>query len=44
MEEYKKQLLEVEKEQIQANVKYDPKLQLQVPKEELEKLKWKISF
>lgn len=39
MEEYKKQLLEVEKEQIQANVKYDPKLQLQVPKEELEKIK-----
>lgn len=39
MEEYKKQLLEIEKEQMQANVKYDPKLQQQVPKEELEKIK-----
>lgn len=28
-----------EKEQIQANVKYDPKLQQQVPKEELERIK-----
>ena len=27
------------KEQIQANVKYNPKLQQQVPKEELEKIK-----
>lgn len=27
------------KEQIQANIKYDPKLQQQVPKEELERIK-----
>lgn len=27
------------KEQLQANIEYDPKLQQQVPKEELEKIK-----